>query len=213
MFLDFYLSSKITPIITGYSICNSPYNYRTMNTIELAIKQADHYPPTRHMFNVCQVGDMIGVKPGGNFFYENTTTNKDSILLICAGIGANPIVCILRHIFDLFNADDRSIVPHRVQFLYTAATKQDLVFRDSIEASCTETAVIHRNYFVTQETQIDNDANIAYRRMNESDLSATIEWLEKPVTAYVCGPTTFIDWIEITLKNLKVKKILYEKWW
>lgn len=213
MFLDFYLPSAITSIITGYSICNSPLNYSKTNLIELAIRETD-YPPTKYMFNDCQENEKINVKPGGDFFYQPSTTNHDSVLLICAGIGANPIVSILRHILDLYSSNNPQNVPHRVAFFYTAATKKDLVFRDSIDLSCESMIkdnVLRSYYFITRE--MNDDIKINNRRINRADLEETIKWLEKPVTAYVCGPPPLIDWTENILKELNAKNILYEKWW
>jgi ferredoxin-NADP reductase len=213
MFLDFYLPPTITSIITGFSICNSQLNYSKTNLIELAIKETD-YPPTTYMFNNCQINEKLHVKPGGDFFYQSSTTNNDSILLICAGIGANPIVSILRHISDLYYSNNPTKIPHRVEFFYTAAKKEDLVFHHSIDLSCQQMIkdnILRTNYFVTRE--INDDIKINNRKMNTSDLKQAIQWLEKPVTAYLCGPSTFIDWTENSLKELNVKKILYEKWW
>lgn len=213
MFLDFYLPSTITPIITGYSICNSPLEYSKTNLIELAIRETD-YPPTQYMFNGCQVSEKINIKPGGDFYYQSSTTNNDSILLICAGIGANPIVSILRHILDLYTSNNPQVVPHRAVFFYTAARKEELVFRSSIDLSCEQVIkdnMLRTNYFVTRE--INDDIKINNRRMNATDFKQAIDWLEKPVTAYICGPSPFIDWTEKTLKELNVKTILYEKWW
>ncbi len=213
MFLDFYLSPTITSIITGFSICNSPLNYSKTNLIELAIRETD-YPPTTYMFNNCQINEKLHIKPGGKFFYDSSVTNNDSILLICAGIGANPIVSILRHILDLYNSNNSNKIPYRMEFFYTAAKKDDLVFRHSIDLSCQQMIkdnVLRTNYFVTRE--INDDININNRRMNTTDLRQAIQWLEKPVTVYLCGPSSFIDWTENVLKELNIKKILYEKWW
>lgn len=213
MFLDFYFSSDITSIITGFSICNSPLNYSKTNLIELAIKETD-YPPTKYMFNQCQLNEKIRVKPGGDFFYDSHLTNNDSILLICAGIGANPIVSILRHLFDLYQSRQINRIPHRVQFFYTAGKQEDLVFRQSIDLSCQpmiEDNFLRTNYFVTRE--INDDIKINNRRMTKVDLEHAIEWLEKPVTTYLCGPQVFIDSVENILRDLHVKKIFYEKWW
>lgn len=213
MFLDFYFPSTITPIITGFSICNSPLDYSKTNLIELAIRETD-YPPTDYMFNHCQTNETLHVKPGGDFYYNSLITNNDSILLICAGIGANPIVSILRHIFDLYQSNDRVKIPYRVAFFYTAATKDDLVFRQDIDLSCQQMIkdnVLRTNYFVTRET--NDDINLNNRRMNITDFRQAIQWLEKPVTTYLCGPSSFIDSTEKILSELNVKKILYEKWW
>jgi ferredoxin-NADP reductase len=212
MFLDFYLPSTITSIITGFSICNSPLNYSQTNLIELAIRETD-YPPTKHMFNDCQVNENIRVKPGGDFFYHSNITKNDSLLLICAGIGANPIVSILRHILDLYHSNNSQVIPHRVEFFYTAATKEDLVFHHSIDLSCQQMIkdnILRTNYFVTREI---NDSIMNNRRINKEDLYQAIQRLEKPVTAYLCGPPLFIDWTENSLKELNVKNIFYEKWW
>ncbi|UJR35324.1 hypothetical protein I4U23_028085 [Adineta vaga] len=213
MFLDFYFPSSITSIITGFSICNSPIDYSETGLIELAIKETD-YPPTKYMFHQCKTNEKLSIKPGGNFTYHSSLTNNDSILLICAGIGANPIVSILRHIRDLYEIKNSSSTPYRVQFLYTASTKDDLVFRPSIDLSCQQMIkdnVLRTNYFVTRD--INDDIKINNRRINITDLQQATEWLEKPVTTYLCGPSSFIDWTETILKNLHVKNIFYEKWW
>ncbi|CAF1204569.1 unnamed protein product [Adineta ricciae] len=213
MFLDFYFPSSITSIITGFSICNSPLDYTTTGLIELAIRETD-YPPTQYMFNHCQVNEQVSIKPGGDFHYDSSITDRDSILLICAGIGANPIVSILRHIRDLYETKNSEQVPYRIEFLYTAPTQQDLVFRQSIDLSCQQMIkdkILRTNYFVTRN--INDDIKINNRRINATDLQQAIQWLKKPVTTYLCGPSSFIDWTEKTLKELDVKRIFYEKWW
>ena len=213
MFLDFYFPPSITPIVTGFSICNTPLDYSKTNLIELAIKRTD-YPPTKHMFDHSRVNEKIFVRPGGNFFYQSAATKDDSILLLCAGIGANPIVSILRHLLDLHQTGSSPTMPHRVEFLYTAATATDLVFRSSIDVSCQSMIrdnVLQVHYFVTRE--MNNDADTNNRRLNETDLTRAIEWLGKPTTAYLCGPPSFIHWAENVLAALNVKRIFYEKWW
>ncbi|CAF4957394.1 unnamed protein product, partial [Rotaria magnacalcarata] len=123
----------------------------------------------------------------GEFFYQSSTTNNDSILLICAGIGANPIVSILRHIVDLYASDNIQIIPHRIVFFYTAATKKDLVFRDSIDLSCEpmiKNNMLRSNYFVTRE--INDDIKINNRHINTTDLQDAIQWLENLIIPKLC---------------------------
>jgi ferredoxin-NADP reductase len=166
------------------------------------------------MFNKCEINEKLQIKPGGDFFYNPSITNNDSILLICAGIGANPIVSILRHIFDLYQSMNLDRIPHRVEFFYTAGKKEDLVFRPNIDLSCQQMIkdnLLRTKYFVTRD--IDNDIKVNNRRINRTDLKQAIEWLEKPVTVYLCGPSSFIDSMENILKELNIKNIFYEKWW
>lgn len=213
MFLDFYFPSTITSIVTGFSICNSPLDYSRNGLIELAIKETD-YPPTDYMFNRCRINEDVHVKPGGDFFYHSSLTKNDSILLLCAGIGANPIVSILRHLSDLYQMNEFDRIPHRIQFFYTAAREDDLVFRSSIDISCQamiKENLLRTNYFVTREKH--NDPKINYRRIDPTDLKQSIDWLDKPVTTYLCGPASFINSMENTLKELQIEKIFYEKWW
>jgi ferredoxin-NADP reductase len=213
MFLDFHLAPTITPIITGFSICNTPEDYLRTNRLELAIKRTD-YPPTKYMFDRCQVNETIHVKPGGDFVYHSTLTNDDALLLICAGIGANPIVSMLRHVRDLYEKNDARSIPHRLAFFYTAARAEDLVFRPSIDTSCQQMIrdnLLRTHYFLTKE--INNDIDINKRRINREDLAQACQWLEKPVTAYLCGPSSFIHWTENILRELNVNNVFYEKWW
>ena len=220
MFLDLYLPSEITSIVTGFSICNSPEDYQRDDLLELAIKRTD-YPPTAFMFDRCELNEKIFVKSGGEFFYQsNFTTSDESIFLICAGIGANPIVSILRHLQNLYDEHRTNAFPHRIAFFYTAATKDDLVFRRLINSSCQKLIkdnVLRTHYFLTKQINNDDDDDdqneFIYRRIHQDDLSRTIEWLEKPVTTYLCGPSTFIHSIEQTLRKFHVKNIFYEKWW
>ena len=213
MFLDFHFAPTITPIITGFSICNTPEDYLRTNLIELAIKRTD-YPPTKYMFDQCQVNETIHVKPGGDFVYHSTLTNDDAVLLICAGIGANPIVSMLRHVRDLYEKNEARSLPHRLAFFYTAGRAEDLVFRPSIDTSCQQMIkdnLLQTNYFLTRE--INNDIDINKRRINREDFQQACQWLEKPVTAYLCGPSSFIHWTENILRDLNVKNIFYEQWW
>lgn len=213
MFLDFYLSPSITTIITGFSICNTIEDYHRTKKIELAIRRSE-YPPTMYMFDQCQENEKISVRPGGKFFYDSKLNENDSVLLLCAGIGANPIVSMLRHISDLHRAEMYSSMPYRTAFFYTAAHAEDLVFRQDIDRSCQkmiEDNLLRTHYFTTR--QINDQPQTNNRRINNDDLLGAIRWLEKPVTAYICGPRSFIDWIEKTLTDLHVEKIFYEKWW
>ena len=191
MFLDFYLSPTITSLITGFSICNSPLNYSKTNLIELVIKKTD-YLPTKYMYNQCQINEKLRIKPGGDFFYQSSTIN-DSIFLICAGIGANPIVSILRHILDLYLLNNSQIIPYRIQLFYTASTKEELVFRHSIDLSCEQMIknnILRTNYFVTRE--INNDISIKNRRINTNDFKQAVEWLEKRTIHKICDHSSMI---------------------
>ena len=214
MFLDFHFSPSITPVVTGFSICNTMNDYSRENLVELAIKRTE-YPPTRYMFDQCQVNEKIFVKPGGIFTYDSTLNNQNSIILICAGIGANPIVSILRHIRDIYENQTMSgSMPHRVAFFYTAARQEDLVFRASIDRSCQQMIkdnVLRTHYFLTREINDQPETN--NRRINKEDFVRSLQWLEKPVTAYLCGPSSFIHWTEIVLTELNIKNIFFEKWW
>ncbi|CAF0730963.1 unnamed protein product [Didymodactylos carnosus] len=212
-FLDFYFPPSITSIITGYSICNSPYDYQKCSKqIELAIKNSE-YPPTNYMHEHCKIGEKIGVKSGGDFYYQNSN-GEESVLLICAGVGVNPIVSILRHICDILKSNiTNELAPYRTKFLYTARSNDELVFKSEIENECyKDKNVVQTQYFVTRE-MTSSDTNVNYRRITKTEINEAIQWLSKPVKAYICGPPAFIDSIVEILTSLNVKNTLYEKWW
>lgn len=76
----------------------------------------------------CQIGSEVMIRVGGDFLYSPT---KDApphgLLLLAAGVGINPIYSILQHAVHL-RGEGQNI---RVYVLYSAKTKEELIFKVS----------------------------------------------------------------------------------
>ena len=84
----------------------------------------------------CKVGDRLSIRVGGDFVYPPTCYSELSdLLLIAGGVGINPLFSMLQHHTHLLHlSGQRSnasvLSPKgRVQLLYSARSKDELIFK------------------------------------------------------------------------------------
>ena len=82
----------------------------------------------------CKVGDQVGVRVGGDkiIYAPSLTDPRWDVLLIAGGIGINPMYSILQHVRDLHTdslRDPTSYTPGRLEFLYSASSMNELIFK------------------------------------------------------------------------------------
>lgn len=126
-------------------------------------------------------GDDVEVTPpAGVFCLGDEPTD---LLLFAAGSGITPIFSLLK---TALTTSDR-----RVRLLYANRDRESTIFRTELEAL----AATHGDRFVViDHLDVDSgfvDAAVVARTLADGDASGS--------TAYVCGPTPFMDIVEDTL--------------
>ena len=85
------------------------------------------------MYMQCQVGDVLKIRVGGDFFYAPPTpSNATNLLLIAGGVGVNPLISMLQHhtwLLSKLGEDRHGNSTGGVQLLYSAKNEQELIFR------------------------------------------------------------------------------------
>lgn len=223
--VDFFIPDVST--VGGFSMCSSPQTLREKGILELAVKYSKH-PPAKWVHTQCRSGDVVGMKVGGDFFFDpirfstslftESASPPPSVLLVAGGVGINPILSILEEFSA--NVKNQTINPQsRATLLYSASTREELLFRDRIDAIAESTSGVSVLYFVTKEGNSSFvDPRFALRRIDQADLGSAFSRDSSNCSnfeSFICGPPTMIDWLVSSFKQLGVaqEKVHYEKWW
>ena len=92
--VDFFVALEGAEAVGGYSITSSP---SVQDSIGLAIKLDDgDHPVTNWLHKDAQVGDVVEISLGGDFYY--TPDMDGPVVLIAGGIGLTPLMSIIRAI-------------------------------------------------------------------------------------------------------------------
>ena len=80
---------------------NAPSKTKNEQLIDLAVKSSQ-WPPAHWLHTKAKLGDRIGVRIGGDFFYPDALheEREHDILLIAGGVGINPLASILFHVTE-----------------------------------------------------------------------------------------------------------------
>ncbi|CAG8583927.1 174_t:CDS:2 [Diversispora eburnea] len=95
--LDVFISS--ISIVGGFSITSTPQLYSNTNTFELAIKNSNH-PPAKWFHEMARIGDMVQVRVGGNFVWNEEIEYQqgtERIIFIAGGVGMNPLMSMIEN--------------------------------------------------------------------------------------------------------------------
>jgi len=220
-------------MVGGFSICNSPEDYRRNNRLMLAVKFSMH-PPAFWCNTKCKIGDQVAMRIGGKCYYEYPLNPKDHrpMLLVGGGVGINPLLSIFMHRNDSSYRDmalvrnDHPIITH---LILSSRTREEWLFEQDIRLVCEADSSFNCDFYMTQEEadddtkrEFDNSRpNIRYRT-RRLEIQDFVEPIERMVAvngtqpnAYICGPPHFIEWAadELVKAGLDKKRVLYEKWW
>ena len=105
----------------------------------------------------------------------------------------------------------------QVTLLYSAATRAELLFRESIDEVCSRRENVRARYFVTREEGEAGGGETWGRRVERRDLEQCLETAEDKARTlcYVCGPPGMVETVKSWLEELSIspQNIKYELWW
>ncbi|KAF0307265.1 Oxidoreductase NAD-binding domain-containing protein 1 [Amphibalanus amphitrite] len=207
-----------TNLVGGYSMCSAPDQLRTEGTLELAVKRSS-WPPAVWIHQQCRVGSRVTLKAGGDFFFHPAPQDPARpLLLVAGGVGINPLVSILRHCRHLRAESRRTgagYVPRPVELLYSARSRHELIFRDTI-AKMADEGLVTANLFVTGNDVPANDTSCHNRRVSSWDVESAVARLGGAPLCYLCGPSAMVEAVEGCLLGrlrLNAADVRFERWW
>jgi ferredoxin-NADP reductase len=173
----------------SYSISSAPENKRLSLTVE-RVADGEVSP---YLVDELRVGDKLQLRgPIGGHFVWTAGTNHP-LCLIAGGAGVTPLMAMLRH---------RDKAPRRVPALliYSARSLADVIYRDELDDMARRDDSLNVIYALTRE---EPEGWQGHRgRIDKTFLAATcFPALQRPAI-YVCGPTSFVESVSISLVEL-----------
>jgi len=116
----------------SYTIASSPTQ---RDYVEITVKREEKGAVSAVLHSNVAVGDLLEIEaPRGNLTFTGIEAN--SIVLIGGGVGATPLMSVLRYLTDRAWSGD-------VYYLYSCRTSADFLFRDEIEQRQRRHANLH----------------------------------------------------------------------
>ena len=207
--LDFFIPGE--PQVGGFSMTSSPHELQTLATVDLAVKVSS-WPPARWIHTKCKEGDTVAFRFGGDFYYDATQMKNKahSLLLIAGGVGINPLYSIFKHVAYVENVDLESGMTG-ANLLFSAASTEELLFRNKIDEFVSENSKLKAEYFVTREA----DSQFVNRRMSKDDIALRLSGAGESNICFICGPPDMVRQTSQWLYELNIPKenIKFELWW
>ena len=169
---------------------------------DLTVKETPGGALSTHVVRKTKPGDEFEVKgPYGNFtFHDNST---DYIVLLGAGSGITPLMCMIRHVAD-------KKLPVKTTLLYSNKTPGDIVYHKEL----LDLQGRHHNFhFVFTITRPEGYEWSGLTGRIDKNLLQEHLGNEKALY-YICGPPVFVEDIVKMLKELVVdsQRIKVEKY-
>lgn len=184
--------------IRQYSISDK-YN---PNSYRISVKK-ELFPElgmvSNHLHDHLNVGDTVELMPpAGAFYLEHT--DKPTVL-ISAGVGITPMMAMLETMVD-------KGVEQPILFLHACRNSQQHSFQQRVETLSSTYADVNNFYWYSEEKVTDERSLTGLMDLNTIDA-------ELPFNDghfYICGPTDFMRFIKLQLRELGVDsdRIHYE---
>jgi len=205
--------------VGGFSMCSAPSVMKSDSKLQLAIKYSS-WPPSNWVHKRGKVGDKLAIRAGGDFFYDPPLTEKmPNLTLIAGGVGINPLLSILLHLSTKLAAGSNvENFPEHMTLLYSAKSKEEILFQDIISDLKTKLRSFTAHYFVTGKGIESNDTTgeeFQRNRISDADLLQVVRKNGSDSLYFMCGPPPMIDHCQSRLVSMGVApdRILFEKWW
>jgi ferredoxin-NADP reductase len=169
----------------AYSIASAPGEPLT-----ITVERLDDGEVSPYLTEEAQPGDQLEVRgPIGGYFVWETETGGP-LLLAAGGSGVVPLRAILRH---------RSLVGSSVpvRLLYSSRSWEDVIYSTELDMPADGVEVIQTL------TRSQPPMWHGYARRVDRQMLAEVAWptADRPL-AYVCGPTSFVEWVATGLVGL-----------
>ena len=170
----------------SYSIASAPEDQRLALTVEgLPDGEVSSY-----LVGELRTGDMIELRGpvGGYFVWEADMGGP--LLLIAGGSGIVPLMSMLRH----RNASGAEV---GAKLLYSSRSWEDVIYRDELERLASAT---HGPEVVHTLTRSQPPGWTGYARRVDGQMLAETAWPASGMpSAFVCGPTPFVESVAAAL--------------
>lgn len=174
----------------SYSISSSP-NER--DYVEVSVKREERGAVSRHINDLIKVGDTIEAGgPVGTFTF--TGTEADSIVIIGAGVGITPMMCIARYLTE-------QSWPGDIFFIYSCRTQADFIFQKAIATLQRRNPKLH--VVVTMSKPGPDWKGGPRGRITKELLTQAVPDLASR-RVHLCGPPTMMDATKALLTEIGV---------
>lgn len=183
----------------AYSIDSSPAHG---DFVDLTIRRINDGTVSLHMCNEIEVGDKVETRgPFGKFTW--VPEDGGPLMLIGAGSGIVPLMCIIRY------CDEIGITDIPITLLYSSKSWDYIIHRDELaqyEAKMPNLTVIHT---LTREPDCDK---VRYHRRIDREMIS--DQLPRDALCYLCGPPQMCETAASELEDLGVDpdRIFVEKY-
>ena len=171
----------------SYSIASAPEDQRLALTVEgLPDGEVSSY-----LVGELRAGDMLELRGpvGGYFVWESDMGGP--LLLVAGGSGIVPLMSMLRH-------RDASGAEVGAKLLYSSRSWEDVIYRDELERLASATT--HGPEVVHTLTRAQPPGWTGYARRVDGQMLEETAWpASSAPSAFVCGPTPFVESVAAAL--------------
>lgn len=188
-FLNVALSIGGARMNRSYSISSSP-NQR--DYVELSVKREERGAVSRHIVDLWKVGILVEAGgPVGKFTFGGT--EAASVVLISAGVGITPMICIARYLTE-------QSWPGDIFFVFTCRTPADFIFERALADLASRNPNLH---VVVTMTKPGPDWKGFRGRITKELLAQSVPDIASR-RVHICGPSTMMETTKAFLRELGV---------
>jgi ferredoxin-NADP reductase/MOSC domain-containing protein YiiM/ferredoxin len=174
------------PPVRSYSL-SAP----AVDSYRISVKRETHGQASRYIGATLAAGDVVEVAaPRGDFVLED---GDDPVILLSAGIGVTPVLAMLHAL-----AAQRS--RREVWWVHSTNGLATHVLAEEARRLVDSLPAGHRCVFYSAHDDETVEAGVTRGRLDRAALAAL--GLSTEATAYVCGPTGFLDAMTAALADL-----------
>ena len=165
-------------------------------TVALTVERLDDGEVSPYLVDELSPGDGLEVRgPIGGYFVWHVMVGGP-LLLVAGGSGIAPLMAMLRH-HARADAAVRAAIP--VRLLYSARTRDDVIYRTELE-QLTNPPLVDVTLTFTRESP---PTWTGYRRRIDHEMLEAVSWPPSAAPhAYVCGPTSLVEAVATSLVEL-----------
>lgn len=191
-FLTLTIAKEGKTVKRSYTIASSPAQ---RDYVEITVKREDQGLVSRYLCDEVKDGALLQVSaPQGVFTF--TGTEADNIVLIGAGVGATPLMSVVRFLTDRG-------WPKPIDFVLSFRTPEDFLFREELEYLQRR----HPNLRVLATMSRADGGGAAWTgatgRLTKEFIAQSVPNVSKR-RIHVCGPAPMMDSVRALLKELGV---------